>query len=132
MVGYTCLWLGSATKLTDDGLAGYPEFVKFMSTANNFSIFRSFDRLNNRMILHLQEELRVIEKDWDDLDRNAVRQGVSRGSLQVDEVNDALSDDEQEPNGESGANRKQCLVKRTIDKVMLYSTPALISHQGVR
>jgi hypothetical protein len=49
---------------------GYPLLAAFQSSEPSFSIYRSFDYLHARVILNMQDELRVLEKRLGDLDNN--------------------------------------------------------------
>jgi hypothetical protein len=47
---------------------GYPLLAAFQSSEPSFSIYRSFDYLHSRVILNMQDELRVLEKRLERLD----------------------------------------------------------------
>ena len=47
---------------------GYPSQAAFQSSESSFSIYRSFDYLHSRVILELQDELRVLESDLSEID----------------------------------------------------------------
>ncbi|ORY09511.1 hypothetical protein BCR34DRAFT_589249 [Clohesyomyces aquaticus] len=48
---------------------GYPLLAAFQSSEPSFSIYRCFNYLHSRVILELQDELRVLEKDLTKLDK---------------------------------------------------------------
>ncbi|KAH7138315.1 hypothetical protein B0J11DRAFT_423338 [Dendryphion nanum] len=57
---------------------GYPRLAAFQSSEANFSLYRSFSYLHSRVLLDLQEEIRCLENeldeiDWDDFDENPER-----------------------------------------------------------
>ncbi|KAK5173135.1 uncharacterized protein LTR77_003257 [Saxophila tyrrhenica] len=51
---------------------GYPAFVRWMASSNDFFVLRRFSRLSARCLLYQQNEIARLEKDlddWDDLAR---------------------------------------------------------------
>lgn len=47
---------------------GYPLQAAFQSSEPSWSIYRAFNYLHSRVILDLQDELRVLEEDLEELD----------------------------------------------------------------
>jgi hypothetical protein len=47
---------------------GYPRLAAFQSSESSFSIYRSFDYLHSRVILNMQDEIRVLETKLEKLD----------------------------------------------------------------
>jgi hypothetical protein len=52
---------------------GYPQLAAFINSDDSFAIFRKFSRTNTRLLLHLQAEIQVLEKELDTLDRGDAR-----------------------------------------------------------
>jgi len=47
---------------------GYPRLAGFLSSENNFSIYRGFSYLHSRVLLELQDEIASLERELDELD----------------------------------------------------------------
>ena len=47
---------------------GYPRLAAFLSSDQNFMVYRGFDYLHSRVLLHHQNELAVLEQELDELD----------------------------------------------------------------
>lgn len=62
---------------------GYPHLAAFQSSESSFSIYRSFDYLHSRVILDLQDELRVLEEGLSELDEADSSAEDSRRKLRV-------------------------------------------------
>lgn len=56
------------TKSLQEYPKGYPLLAAFQSSESSWSIYRAFNYLHSRVILELQDELRVLEEQLSDLD----------------------------------------------------------------
>jgi len=61
----------------------YPRLAAFQSSEASWSIYRGFSYLHARVILELQEELRALEQELDEIDID----GDYEGESQSDNVN---------------------------------------------
>jgi hypothetical protein len=57
---------------------GFPRLAAFQSSEANFSLYRSFSYLHSRVLLDLQDEMTMLEKeldevDWDDFEDEPMR-----------------------------------------------------------
>lgn len=57
---------------------GFPRLAAFQAADTNFSMYRGFSYLHSRLLLDLQDELALLEKeladlDWDDFEDNPQR-----------------------------------------------------------
>lgn len=52
---------------------GYPEFSKWMASANDFFVLRRFDTLNARVLLRLQDQIAELGDNLEDIDRTCMR-----------------------------------------------------------
>ena len=57
------------SNVVEDYPEGYPQLAAFIASADNFSIFRKFDRASNRVLLHLQSEIAALDKGLDEMDQ---------------------------------------------------------------
>lgn len=69
--------------------AGYPRLAGFLSSDENFKLYRRFDYLQARLILYKQDELRELEGELDHLD--AIDKNEDSCLLRSREKDDALS-----------------------------------------
>lgn len=70
--------LRETDRSVDNTPNGFPRLAAFQSSESNFSLYRSFSYLHSRVLLDLQDELRTLERelddiDWDDFDENPDR-----------------------------------------------------------
>lgn len=56
------------TRQLDNTPNGFPRLAAFQSSESNFSLYRSFTYLHSRILLDLQDEIRNLEKELDDID----------------------------------------------------------------
>ena len=52
----------------DDYPEGYGKLAAFMDFEPNFQIYRKFGWLHNRVLLHIQDELQVLEQELEGID----------------------------------------------------------------
>jgi hypothetical protein len=53
----------------EDSTIGYSRLAAFESSEPSFSLYRGFGYLHSRVLLELQDEIRILERDLDDLDK---------------------------------------------------------------
>src|SRR5580692_11200109 len=70
--------LNPYTVLVENSPQGYPRLAAFLSSDENFMIYRSFGFLHARVLLHRQDELRIMERDLDQMDQRHARNGNSQ------------------------------------------------------
>ncbi|KAF2475653.1 uncharacterized protein BDR25DRAFT_253094 [Lindgomyces ingoldianus] len=58
--------------------SGYPRQAAFQSSEPSFSIYRCFNYLHSRVLLELQDQLRVLESDLTDLDNLDLENGQEK------------------------------------------------------
>ena len=58
----------SLTIAVEDSPQGYPRMAAFLDSDDCFSVYRRFGFLHARLLLHKQDELRVLEEDLRDMD----------------------------------------------------------------
>jgi hypothetical protein len=66
---------------------GYRGFSAFLASDNDFLIFRRFGSVNARLLLYLQDEIAVLEKDLEDLEDVHARDSaddIHNGSFRQD------------------------------------------------
>jgi hypothetical protein len=66
---------------------GYPQLAAFLSSEENFMIYRKFGYQQSRLLLHKQDELRHLERELDRKDR--VHERTSPHDLRSRERDDA-------------------------------------------
>jgi hypothetical protein len=66
---------------------GYPLQAAFQSSESSWSIYRAFNYLHARVILDLQDELRCLEEDLEEIDLE--NQGTSRITSRKDDLEHA-------------------------------------------
>lgn len=68
---------------------GYPKLAAFLSSEQNFSLYRGFGYLHSRVLLDLQDELSTLEKELDTIDTfdSANGHGLRLNSRRVDQKN---------------------------------------------
>ncbi|KAL9094999.1 MAG: hypothetical protein Q9165_002601 [Trypethelium subeluteriae] len=54
---------------------GYPRLAAFLSSDQNFTLYRGFNYLHSRVLLHLQEEVSSLERELDELDKEDEEDG---------------------------------------------------------
>lgn len=59
--------------LVEDFPRGYPSLAAFLTSDDNFTMFRCFSRLHARLLLHKQDELAELEQRLDQLDQDESR-----------------------------------------------------------
>lgn len=57
------------TRTLEDSTIGYSRLAAFESSEPSFSLYRGFGYLHSRVLLELQDEIRILERDLDDLDK---------------------------------------------------------------
>lgn len=60
--------------LVEECPAGYPRLAAFLDSDPNFMVFRRFGFLHTRVLLNKQDELRVLEKQLDNIDQEDARE----------------------------------------------------------
>ncbi|KAL9053633.1 MAG: hypothetical protein Q9162_004661 [Coniocarpon cinnabarinum] len=100
----------------EDQPDGYPRLACFLSSDQNFGIYRGFSYLHSRLLLNIQDEVRAFEKKLDDLDEidgyNA--RGVrSRLNSRVKDVEIA---------SQEGPDSRQALLGRIKTKLLEYGS----------
>ena len=100
----------------EDYPRGYPLLAAFQSSEPNFSMYRSFDYLHSRVILHMQDELRVLEKRLGKLDHEDL------ASLSVDANTCVASRDSDVRRAriEGKPSQREALLSEICDKLFLY------------
>ena len=61
---------GADLIIVDDYPAGYPQLAAFITSDDNFSMYRKFDRPCNRLLLDLQSQITALVSRLDELDRS--------------------------------------------------------------
>ncbi|KAF8864672.1 hypothetical protein BDZ45DRAFT_737242 [Acephala macrosclerotiorum] len=87
---------------------GFPQLADFVSSCDDFSIYRSFRRVHERLILHFMVEITDMEKKLDELDREDANNPKTIRRL-------AESHDP-----EGNASTKKKLLKEMVEKVTEY------------
>ena len=64
-----CFGQTDVSTIVEECPAGYPRLAAFLDSDANFMLFRRFGFLHARVLLNKQDELRVLEKDLDEVDR---------------------------------------------------------------
>lgn len=59
---------GTDLRAVEDSPIGYSRLAAFESSEPSFSLYRGFGYLHSRVLLELQDEIRSLESDLDDLD----------------------------------------------------------------
>lgn len=65
--------------------SGYPYLATFLDSDENFMIFRRFGFLHTRLLLHTQDELRIMEKELDQMDQRDSFQNIKLLQCRVDD-----------------------------------------------
>jgi hypothetical protein len=68
---------------------GYPHLAAFLSSDENFSLYRRFSYLSARLLLHKQDTLRALEAKLDALDRRDDTNEEGRRGLRCRDLDDA-------------------------------------------
>ncbi|KAF2234700.1 hypothetical protein EV356DRAFT_141135 [Viridothelium virens] len=71
----------SRTRILDEWV-GYPHLATFQSSTPKFSLYRGFSYLHGRMLLELQDEVAVLERELDQFDRGD-KEGTSSQQLSL-------------------------------------------------
>ena len=87
---------------------GYPQLAAFLSSEENFMIYRKFGYLQSRLLLYKQDELRHLERELDRQDR--VHERESPNNLRSRERDDA-----RDPKG------RKVLFRKIAEKLREYS-----------
>lgn len=95
---------------------GYPLQAAFQSSESSWSIYRAFNYLHARVILDLQDEIRCLEEDLEEIDLE--NQGTNRLSSRKDDLEQA------ECSGESPSPRAQ-LIDKIRMKLVNYGRSSL-------
>jgi hypothetical protein len=67
---------------------GYPQTAAFLDSDENFMLYRRFGYLQSRILLHKQDELRVLEERLDRLDREDNKDSETRRYLKSRDLDD--------------------------------------------
>ncbi|CZR65251.1 uncharacterized protein PAC_15151 [Phialocephala subalpina] len=97
---------------------GFPQLASFVSSCDDFSIYRSFRRVHERLILELMVELTDLEKQLDKLDRDDANNPATLPRLH-----------ELDPEGEASPKKK--LIKEMAEKVTKYDN-MVFNHRRMR
>ncbi|RDL32073.1 uncharacterized protein BP5553_09475 [Venustampulla echinocandica] len=65
--------------------SGYPYLATFLDSDENFMIFRRFGFLHTRLLLRTQDELRIMEKELDQMDQRDNFQNIKLLQCRVDD-----------------------------------------------
>jgi hypothetical protein len=95
---------------------GYPLLAAFQSSEPSFSIYRSFDYLHARVILNMQDELRVLEKRLGDLD-NKDSNSLSEETNKCVRSRDS---DDRRARAEGKPSQRAALLSDICDKLCRY------------
>ncbi|MCJ1383050.1 hypothetical protein MMC17_006163 [Xylographa soralifera] len=80
-------------KKLEDYPGGYPRFSAFLDSEEDLMIFRRFGTLHSRLLLHKQDQLRVLETTIEQMDAEDHRTVDARRYLMSREWNDRRVDD---------------------------------------
>lgn len=95
----------------EDYPEGYPRLAAFQSSESSFSIYRSFDYLHSRVILNMQDELRVLEENLHNLDLEDSR---------VEDANQKLRVSSRTADIRQKESARMSLLSRIHDKIVHY------------
>ncbi|KAI9690365.1 MAG: hypothetical protein M1822_009327 [Bathelium mastoideum] len=117
---------------------GYPRLAAFLSSDQNFTLYRGFSYLHSRVLLHLQEEVSALERELDERDKEDEADGNSARlrCIEQDKV-DARDEEEERPRHEIIADIRKKLVE--YDEVLIkaremvsFQRPADRDYRSVR
>lgn len=66
------------TRKLENTPRGFPQLAAFQASEANFSLYRSYSYLHSRVLLDLQDELRCLENELDEIDWNDYEVDVNR------------------------------------------------------
>lgn len=99
------------TSEVDQYPRGYPRLAAFQRSDPDFAVYRRFNTLHQRVILHRQQELVKLERQLNDLDRTDARETPYRlASLEWDHE-DALQQGKEQSEREDIINKIEIKLK---------------------
>ncbi|KAF1948217.1 hypothetical protein CC80DRAFT_556530 [Byssothecium circinans] len=100
------------TRKLENTPSGFPRLAAFQSSEANFSLYRSFSYLHSRILLDLQDELRELERELDDIDWDDFEDNPNRLKSRETDVNKAAT--------EGDARNRRVILREIKDKLMEY------------
>jgi hypothetical protein len=101
----------------EDYPEGYPRQAAFQASEPSWSIYRGFGYLHSRLILDLQDELRCLEENLEEIDSE--NEENDRVRSRKDDLKHALQEGIESPRAR--------LMERLHDKLMKYGESATMS-----
>lgn len=97
---------------------GFPRLAAFQSSEANFSLYRSFSYLHSRVLLDLQDEIRELEKELDEIDWDNFDDDPDRLRSREIDVTKAA--------GEGDARNRRVILREIKNKLMEYGEHMLL------
>ena len=102
----------------EDHPIGYPRQAAFADSDESFAIYRRFGYIHARLLMHRQDELRVLERELGDMDLKDNRDEDGQRCLRSREMDDRRSRRE-----ERGRACRSALFNQIEEKVLKYGKP---------
>lgn len=103
--------------------AGFPRLAAFQSSEGNFSLYRSFSYLHARILLDLQDEIRCLEEELDELDLTDEMEDPSRLQSRDFDLRNAGSED--------NPRTRRVVLREIRIKLLEYGTPLITDRRNI-
>lgn len=100
---------------------GYPYLAAFLDSDENFMIYRRFGFIHARLLLQKQDELRLMEKELDDMDMRDLLNNTRTIKCRTRDIN--------RTDNPAGKETRQQLLARMEDTVLKYDALLLNAQQ---